>query len=412
MSSTESTNGKRILVLGDYRQTIVVVRSLARSGYIVALGTSNPQSSTTLSRYVSEVWIYDHNSNEHFYSQLEGYLRATKPDFVFMVGETQLRSIARAASRFDPLAAWVTPAWKVAERCLDKNSMYLLTRQLGIPTLDWIEFTDPEVLRKKAQSMGYPVVVKRRDSSAHIRGLKALIFSTPKELDTFFASLQDESESSSLLLQKFSPGLRHNCHFGASAGKLIAYFEQKVIRTDELDYTGIGIEGISVAPSATLRAYCAQLTESLGYNGIGCIQFLIDESSGNVVFLELNPRMDSTAALPYHLHYDFPMLAIELARDRQLNVVSPLTVPYRSGERYHWLYGDLLAWAEAWRNHQRTPLQLLSWTFRSALIAASSCHLTWDWRDPLPTMHTYFIRMHRFASKRLHPLESLKSRAL
>jgi carbamoylphosphate synthase large subunit len=412
MSPIESTDGKRILVLGDYRQTIVVVRSLARSGYKVTLGTCNPSSSTALSRHVGAVWKYSHNSNEGFRSQLESHLTTAKPDFVFVVGESQLRSLAPAAPRFDALATWVAPAWTVVERCFDKHAMYALTRQLAIPTLGWAEFTDIETWRQEARSMGYPVVVKRRDSSALVRGHKALIFATPETFDTFLAGLQGESECSSLLLQKFARGYRHNCHFGAAAGQLVAYFEQRVIRTDELDCTGVGIEGISVAPSAALREYCARLTESLGYDGIGCIQFIVDEISGNVAFLELNPRMDSTAALPYHLRYDFPALAIDLARNRQQGAASPLTASYRAGVRYHWLYGDLLSWHNAWRCRQRTPLQLLAWAFRSALTAARSRHLTWDWSDPLPTLYMYWKKFPRFASKGRFSRELLKSRVL
>lgn len=412
MSTIKSTGGKRILVLGEYRQTIVVVRSLARAGYSVTLGTSNPCSPTALSRHVSEVWTYKHNSNEHFHSQLERYLRTAKPDFVFLVGESQLRSLMRAASRFAPLSTWVAPAWKTVEQCLDKSAMYALTGQLGIPTLAWSEFAETADWRQLAREMGYPVVVKRRDSSALIRGRKALIFNTPETLDTFLATLPGESNCSSLLLQKFASGHRHNCHFAAASGKLVAYFEQKVLRTDELDCTGIGIEGISVKPSALLRTYCAQLTESLAYNGIGCIQFLVDEVSGNVAFLELNPRMDSTAALPYRLHYDFPRLAIDLARDREMCAASPLAAPYRTGVRYHWLYGDLLSWHEAWRRQQRTPLQLLAWAFRSALTAASSYHLTWDLLDPLPTVHIYWNKLFHSVARKLSLQDRLKARIL
>ncbi|HEX2198298.1 MAG TPA: hypothetical protein VHG88_06735, partial [Burkholderiales bacterium] len=72
------------------------------------------------------------------------------------------------------------------------------------------------------------------------------------------------------------------------------------------------MHGVSVAPSAALRAYCERLTLGLRYTGIGCIQFLVDED-GAVAFLEFNARMDSTAMLPYRLGYDFPLLALRLA---------------------------------------------------------------------------------------------------
>lgn len=72
----------KVLVLGDYRQTITIVRSLARAGFRIALGSDNPRSSTARSRYVAELWLYDASSAERFRDQLEAYLRSERPDFV------------------------------------------------------------------------------------------------------------------------------------------------------------------------------------------------------------------------------------------------------------------------------------------------------------------------------------------
>ena len=55
----------------------------------------------------------------------------------------------------------------------------------------------------------------------------------------------------------------------------------------------------------------------------------------------MNPRMDSTAALPYRLGYDYPRIAVEIAAR---NAPAPLTNVYRTGKHYHWLYGDTVSW--------------------------------------------------------------------
>lgn len=410
MSAAESIVGKRVLVLGDYRQTVVVVRSLARAGCRVTLGSARPPGATTHSRYVSDLWLYDCGNMASFHHQLERYLRVARPDFVFPVGESQLRSLLHAAPRFERLAVWVAPAWTTLGRCFDKQAMYALTGSLGIPTMPWHSFSTAGDWQLAAAAMDYPVVVKRRDSSTLVRGRKALIFQSAEAFAAFLASLPGDADSASLLLQKFAPGVRYNCHFGAASGRLLAYFEQKVLRTDELDGTGIGIEGVSVAPSVVLRRHCERLVESLGYDGIGCIQFLVDEASGRVAFLELNPRMDSTAALPYRLHYDFPRLAVELAGQRGTTAVPPLTTPYRHGVRYHWLYGDLAAWHTAWRWRQQTPLQLLAWALRSGLAAFGCYHLTWELRDPLPTLSMYWARLTGVITRKWSARNSLKAR--
>ena len=382
---------EKILVLGDYRQSITVVRSLARAGLRVTLGSDNPGSSTALSRYVSDLWIYDASSSERFRYHLEAYLRIERPDFVFTVGESLLRRLIRAAARFEPLSTWVNPDFATVARCFDKSALYKLAPRLGIPTLPWRRFTGAADWRSRAREMGFPVVVKRKDSARQLNEPKAQIFHVPEQFDAFLATLA-EPDAGPMLLQKHHSGVRHNCHVACADGKLIGYFQQKVLRTDELDDTGIGTAGESVAPMPELRAHCQRLTRALAYTGIGCIQFLVDEAGGRAGFLEFNARMDSTALLPYRLGYDYPRLAVELARYRRSRrgVPAGFTQPYAPGKAYHWLQGDLAAWLAALRGRRLGAGELCTWALSSAWMSLRGHHLTFEWRDPLPTLHTYW----------------------
>lgn len=392
-----ATRHRHVLVLGDYRQTVTIVRSLGRVGFRITLGTSERRSSTALSRYVSEVRVFEESDRDRFLDQLEDYLKREKPDYVFPVGEDQARCIAHATERFMPLATWVMPDPDTLLRCLDKRALYELTPTLGIPTAAWRKFTDIAGWSRAVHEIGFPVVVKRKDSSADIRQKKAIILRTPDAFDAFLTELANEPDVGSLLLQKFAPGVRQNCHIAADRGRLVAYFQQKVLRTDELDGTGIGVEGVSVQASPELRAYCERLVEALGYHGIGCIQFMVDEGSGAVAFLEFNPRMDSTAALPYRLGYDYPRIAVEIAARVAL---APLTRAYPTGKRYHWLYGDVLSWFACHKQGRQSSAELLRWALRMFWSTLTSHHLTWDARDPMPTLHMFWKKLFRAVRKR------------
>lgn len=395
-----SGKGGRVLVLGDYRQTVTIVRSLARAGFRIALGTNEWRSSTALSRYVSDVRVFEESNRDRFHDQLEAYLRHEKPDYVFPVGETEARRIACAAERFMPLATWVMPDPATVLRCFDKRALYELTPTLGIPTAPWREYTDFEDWSRAAREMGFPVVVKRKDSSAHVKQKKAIILRTPEAFDSFLAELQSEPDAGSLVLQKFASGERQNCHIAADRGRIVAFFQQKVLRTDELDGTGIGVQGVSVPISPELRAYCERLVEALGYHGIGCIQFMVEEKSGAVAFLEVNPRMDSTAALPYRLGYDYPRIAVEIAAG---NAPAPLTKAYRTGKHYHWLYGDALSWLDCRKQGRQSGAELIDWALKMLWSTLTSHHLTWDARDPIPTLHLFWNKIFEAVLKRLQP---------
>lgn len=390
----------RVLVLGDYRQTVTVVRSLGRAGFEVTLGTDDRQSSTRLSRFVSDVWVYDNATPRRFCNSLEAFLRNERPDFVFPVGETQLRRVIETAARLEPLSTWVSPEFATVARCFDKGAMYELAPALGIPTMPWARFAGMDDWRSRAHAMGYPVVVKRKDSAAHVLERKALILQDPAQLDAFLAALPPDQDSGSLLLQKFAAGERHNCHLAAADGALIAYFQQKVLRTDQPDHTGIGVAGVSVAPSPALRAHCEALTRALRYTGIGCIQFLVDERTGGIAFLEFNARMDSTAALPFQMGIDYPLLGLQLAAYRKarcagrgnarLLLPAPVAPEYRAGRTYHWLQGDLRSVLDELRNGSLATGSLAARIADMARLSLTGCHLTFDWRDPLPALHMFW----------------------
>ena len=393
----------RVLVLGDYRQTVTVARSLSRAGYEVTLGTDQPESSTGLSRHVCDVWVYDKSSGQRFFDSLEAFLRNERPDFVFTVGESQLRALLEVAPRMEPLSTWVNPEFATVARCFDKRALYELAPQLGIPSVPWAPYTSCADWRARAAQIGFPVVVKRKDSAGQVQARKALIYEDAEAFESFLAGLAREPDPGSLLLQKFARGVRHNCHVGAVDGRLIAYFQQKVLRTDEVDDTGIGVAGVSVAPSPALRAHCEALTRALGYTGIGCIQFLLDERTGSVSFLEFNARMDSTTALPYRMGLDYPRLAVELAAYRKArglgrkdaHILVPPAHPdvYAAGVTYHWLFGDLGALIQQLRQGAIGPREAFARALGMAWLSLRSYHLTFDWRDPLPTLHMFW---HRF----------------
>jgi hypothetical protein len=375
----------------------------------VILGTSDPASSTAWSRHVSRVWVYNDGSGAQFRAALEAYLRAERPAYVLPLGETPLRRMLLAPERFVTHALWVMPDPDTIRLCFDKRLLYRITFELGIPTPRWHGYAHADVWRRQARQMGFPVVIKRKDSALPVRDRKALIFRTAEAFEALLETVPYDPDPGSLILQKFAPGERHNCHFAAAGGKILAFFQQKVLRTDELDGAGIGVEGISVPPSMGLRRHCERLLARLRYDGIGCIQFLVDERSA--AFLELNPRMDSTAALPYRLGHDFPLLAMRIAM-RHAPEAAPAPERYACGRRYHWLYGDFVHWQECVRGGRIRPGEAARWAFAMLRLSLAAQHLTWDWADPLPTLHMYWKRFsHPFAS-RLSDAPRAKSRPL
>jgi predicted ATP-grasp superfamily ATP-dependent carboligase len=370
-----------VLVLGDYQQSLVVVRSLARAGYRVIVGQASRRAACALSRYAHETWSHPETSDAvAFLAALRRFLDSRADvTCVFPVGESDLSVLCGAYETLMRRVRLIMPAPAVVETCLNKPRCYEIAAGIGVPLARAALADRPETLKAHIKSIGLPVVFKCPDSSRLIDGHKAVICRQQSDLEQWQEAL---SESCPLIVQRWVAGARHNCHFAADNGTMTAYFQQRVLRTDEPDDTGYGVEGISVEPMDCLARHVTALVHKLGYHGVGCAQFLVDDATGEYVFLELNPRLDATCELPYRCGFDFPRLAMD---PRQ-------TTPgdYPAGRRFHWLLGDARAIMKQVRQRGARQSAL---GHASARILAShwraDYRLTWDWRDPLPTLYLY-----------------------
>jgi predicted ATP-grasp superfamily ATP-dependent carboligase len=401
---------EKVLVLGNYWQTLTVIRSLGRAGFPVILGRSRDHGRVfaQYSRYTGEVWPHpDMEKNEPaFIEALSGFLNS-RPDigFVFPVWEAEVICLIRHLDRLprETIPVMAEPA--AVETCLDKFRLYEIAASLGIPLAMPRKVTSHDEMLAAADSIGYPCVVKHNDSAKGLFGRKALIAASAEELRQGVPHWPEQTGF--LVVQRYTRGIRHNCHFLADDGRLLGYFEQRVHRTDRPDGTGHGIDTVSRAPTARLREYAATLIRRLHYSGIGCVQFLVDEEDGSVNLLELNPRLDATCALPLFCGYDFPRMALLYAVYRRGALSAPPepAASYPVGKRGVSLLGDLNGWLQdrqggdpGWRQSFASLARTAGLPFRGDV------DYVWSWTDPAPGVV-------RFAEFGLDVLKHLARRA-
>jgi predicted ATP-grasp superfamily ATP-dependent carboligase len=385
-----ATSRVEVLVIGNYRQTLTVIRSLARANYRVILGRSEPHVFTQYSRYVEEIWEHPDIDcpGEEFLTALSTFTKSrTDPFFIFPVGERELSVLLSNLLELPPATMLVMPDPATVLTCLNKVTFYELATRLELPVPEYHLAMSLQELMAKAEGIGFPCVVKPLGSLTDFRDQKAVVLYKRDQLPRKLPSWP--LGHASLIVQKFSSGLRHNCHFLADQGELLAYFEQRVLRTDRPDYTGYGVDGEAVPPTPLLKNHTAKLVGELGYSGLGCVQFLVDEVRGTTSLLELNPRLDATCAIPYYCGYDFPAMAVKLAAYRRQIVSSrPACNSIYPLRRGVWSSGDLTTLGQDIRGLRVSWGEVLDRLLRIARsFWLADFHLTWSWRDPLPTCY-------------------------
>lgn len=381
-----------ILVIGNLRQTLTVVRALAREGRRLIVGVGDETAYAEYSRYTDEVWCHPDvvSSRAEFVAALQALL-SSRPDIkcLFPVGEDEMLALGEVYARLSGQIKILMPAPATVQTCVHKPTMLRIVDELDIPQAPHALVSSCEQLLQAAARIGYPVIAKPTDSSVSLWGRKALIFEDPAAARSRFSSWPVEAQQ--LIVQRHAGGPRHNVYFFAVDGEWVRASEVKILRTDRPDDTGLAVSGVTVAINPELEAYCRRLVKRLNYTGMGCIQFLFDEEHQRVSFLELNPRLGANFAIVYHAGFNLPKMALDLADGRFDANACEHQAPCRVGLHYAWTQGELLALKNAIVNECPGPRTTLG---RLLLIArtcfGSSVHITWFWKDPVPTILLYF----------------------
>jgi biotin carboxylase len=371
-----------VLLVGNYRQTIAAVRSLAAAGHRPIVGLAGESEHAERSRYASGTWEHPplgSDPTRFLAALIDGLARRRDIGWVFPMGDAECRCLAGHLDAVRPLAGVVMPGCGAVASCLDKVALLRVADNLGVPQAGFARASSTDELVAAADAAGYPCIVKPVHSPARLLGRKAVIVTTRAGLHTTFARWPAEHET--LLVESYVTGLRHNVHFAAHRGQLVGRLHGVTLRTNCVDGTGINTEGISVTPSSRLVDYTERITRHLDYTGVGVTQFIVDDATGDAVFLELNPRLPVNTAFGMRCGLDLPVMALALAAGL---AVAPLDG--RTGIRYAWTSGDLEAWLAAVRGGDVSRREALRWLVRIGLAAIrADVHGTWQWNDPGPT---------------------------
>lgn len=385
-AATAPNRGETVLLLGNYRPALTVVRALADHGYRTMVGLGGHEGCVETSRFADESW--DHapltGRGDAFIADLRRLL-AERPDIttVYPIAEEFVACLAIHAGRLPQEVAVASVDPTIFELCQDKVRMLAFVRELGVDCLPFEVVTDYVQAIRAARAVGYPIVVRPLTPRVKLGNKKALIC---RDEDALRAALPAWPEGqSALLLQKEARGIRHNVFFAARGGEILRSLETRIHRTDRTDGTGYAVDGVTVAPTPQLDGDCRRMVRALDYTGVGLAQFILDPDTGRSCFLELNARVAGSHAITDAVGQELSLLAVKLARGGlSRRDVAPWTYPV--GVRYAWTYGDLRGLKSALRDGEVSGFGAVRWLLASLTTAlGADIHMTWRWDDPMPT---------------------------
>jgi acetyl-CoA carboxylase biotin carboxylase subunit len=192
---------------------------------------------------------------------------------------------------------FIGPRADVIRNMGDKAMARKLAKQAGVPTTPGSEgkVSGVEEAEAVAAEIGYPVILK---ASAGGGGRGMRIVSAPADLRSAFLDAAREAKGAfgddAIYVEKYLTKIRHIEIQVIGDGTNVLHFGERDCSIQRRNQKLVE-ESPSPALSAELRARFGEaalrICRHVGYTSAGTIEFILDESSGNFYFMEMNTRI-------------------------------------------------------------------------------------------------------------------------
>ncbi|BDI61892.1 acetyl/propionyl/methylcrotonyl-CoA carboxylase subunit alpha [Qipengyuania nanhaisediminis] len=209
---------------------------------------------------------------------------------------------AFAQAVIDAGLIWVGPKPSSIEAMGLKDAAKKLMREAGVPVTPGYEGEDQSVerLKKEADAIGYPVLIKAVAGGGG-KGMRKV--DAPGDFEAALQSCQREASASfsndEVLLEKWITSPRHIevQVFGDTHGNVVHLFERdcSLQRRHQKVIEEAPAPGMDAATREEICAAAVRAAKAVDYEGAGTIEFIADASEGlradRIFFMEMNTRL-------------------------------------------------------------------------------------------------------------------------
>lgn len=303
------------LVMNTHITGLAVTRSLARAG-VPVLGLDDERGGLGQhSRHLTGLGLVPAPDVADGQA-LADHLTTLGPSFVerpvlMPTNDDWVLALARHREQLEPHYRYPFAAFDVVQRALGKTALYRACEALGvaIPRTWYLDaHASPE---RVATQVPYPCVLKPDDSRGFYRAFRAKVF-VVQDAAAFVARCAEAAAYGlTLVAQQWvsTPpgGFWSVASYLSADGQARGVFTGRKLEQWPPDFGTSCLADARWDPA--LAAAGVAVLRELGYHGISEIEFVQDESTGQLLLLDVNTRAWKWVGLPVAAGVDLPLLA-------------------------------------------------------------------------------------------------------
>lgn len=333
----DARGARRVLVLdGEQRSALAVVRSLGRAGYRVTTGASDPGAIAAASKYSEATVLLPSplQAPEAFRDAVAEEVRSAGADVVLPVTESAALALL-GDEELGPLLPM--PSREAFTEANDKVALMQRAAGLGIDIPRFVTLRDADDEASELWD-SFPAVVKPGRSvvgSGAQRTRTTVKFVDDRaSLRAALASLHPDAFPVMVQERLVGPGV--GVFLLVHEGEKVASFAHRRLR-EKPPEGGVSVYRESVRAPEPLVERAVRLLQSFHWMGVAMVEFKHDEASGRYGLMEINGRFWGSLQLAIDAGVDFPRLLV----DRFLGIDRGFGTDYRTGIRTRWEWGDV-----------------------------------------------------------------------
>lgn len=331
----------RALVLdGDSRAALAIVRSLGKRGVDVTVASEYQPCLAGCSRWRSGVLTYPcpRTSPRWFVNWLIFTMGSSPTTMLYTCSDVTTSLVGKSRPDLPSSARILTPSQDSLEIAFDKSRTLGLAADLGVPIPSSVEFRRGEPVDTHSIPFDCPVAIKAAQSDLPHR-LATIYADGAQEMRRAVTEVLRDSET--VLVQEVVTGEGTAIFALFDSGEPVVAFAHRRIH-EKPPWGGVSVLSQSIDPPQDMLDCSLRLLRKLSWHGVAMVEFKRN-AAGTPILMEINPRFWGSLELAVRCGVDFPWLAMQVAEGQ-----NPVTPQPRKGAN-RWILGEVDSFITAMR---------------------------------------------------------------